>query len=176
MFTRKITFVLAVVLSATAAPALAKDNPFYYTGGIFNSPTTDRRGLELGITIPVEGKTFDNYVNASAVLYVANLDEFGEDLFGGFSASWQLSASTPVSPYVGAGVYLGRTFYRCDSYEDDYYYDDYCDDNLVAAAYPEIGIRLKQKKVLISLYGRRYFDTSDTPVSNAYGVSISLRF
>ncbi len=177
MFIRKVTFASVVTLAATALPVIAKDNPFFYTGGIFNSPTTDRRGLELGVTIPIEGKVFDNYVKAGAVLYVANLDDFGEDLFGGFSASWQISASMPVSPYIGAGVYLGRSVTRCNDYEDEYYYGDgYCDDNLIAAAYPEVGVRLKEGKVIVALYGRRYFDTSNTPVSNAYGVSLSLRF
>jgi len=91
----------------------------------------------------------------------------------GLSGFFFVHTGQLINPYLGLGVFIGKTQHCTDNEE---LYED-CLENYAAAVYPEFGIEFNIVKVQIIPYIRRYLDTSDSRTSgNIYGINIGMSF
>ena len=130
----------------------------------------NRSGLELSM-IGVSDKIWGFKV--SGVLYEGKSVSGLNDIFAGFSFTPFLHLDSDISPYIGAGVFVGDTFNCTDEDEKN----GTCNEDIVIAAYPEVGFIIKNKFIFLSFFVRRYFDTNDSASTiNANGFSFGFKF
>ena len=161
-------WALAMFPMATLQAAGVSGESWVISG--YNEPEGDRAGVEVSYL--KVGRSYLGF-KASGVLYVGKNDQKFDDLFGGYSASGFFHFNQPLNPYVGAGLFMGRTF-NCSSQQQQ---SDACLEDYVVAVYPEAGLMLQLDDFLIAPFVRRYFDTnSNADPVNAFGVSLGYRF
>lgn len=96
-----------------------------------------------------------------------------DDFVGVTAAAYFHFDQEYVNPYIGAGVFFGRT-YNCSEYERESFN---CEDEPVAAIYPELGVSIKFHRFQIYPYLRRNFSSNnDGEASNVRGVALGYEF
>ena len=110
----------------------------------------------------------------SGVLYTESTNGVLSEIFGGLSAAGYLHPNNnSIDPHLGLGFFIGDTF-NCSNAEEQL---GTCEEETVAAIYPEIGIAFNLSPLRIYPFARRYFDTNDhTGHTNAYGIHLGLKF
>jgi hypothetical protein len=93
-------------------------------------------------------------------------------VYGGFSATGYFHLNQKyVNPYIGLGLYAGETF-NCSDSEDK---DGTCIEDIVLAAFPEVGIGITIGRFHLFPFVRRYFDTnSHAGSTSAYGLHVGF--
>ena len=136
----------------------------YFTEGEGN-----RGGAELSLHTFVD----DRYgFKSSAMLYYNGNQREDTGLFIGYSGLGYVALDLPIQPYLGMGIFLGQ-LQQNDEDCDEYSEDEYCNDIYLTGYYPEVGLIWKNKKVLLSIFTRRYFDSENAyDAFNTYGFSI----
>ncbi|MFT7559875.1 MAG: hypothetical protein ACI93R_001790 [Flavobacteriales bacterium] len=177
------SFIFLLSLSKSTYAYNYYDNSRYFIGfGAFSSDKEDQSGGELFYQ-----SIGDEYgYQFSATLYNNSHNNDTRDdtgVFTGYSgmvsfAPNQLSlADNILRPYMGIGLFGGELVDKNNSCDRSNNRDNFgsCEDDFFATAlYPEVGIRFEIESVMISVYGRHYFDSAlDFGSFTAYGASVS---
>lgn len=189
-----LKFIFLLPLLLLPLQSNAKNESATYLIGAFNEPEGERSGLELSVsgkgdylggrfslslysggnnttttyeqTVNVNGG-YPYYENTIIDVYESN------ETYAGISGFAFIHINQPINPYLGVGLFLGKT-QSCTSYEEQY---EDCLEDPILAIYPELGVEFNILRVQITPYIRRYFDTSDSRKSgNIYGINVGLNF
>ncbi len=132
--------------------------------GSFLEDGGERSGLEISAMANVSNSFSGRF---SGVLYVGRNNDEIKDLFGGFSFSGYYHLNFKyINPYLGAGVFFGDTYHCTDKEKED----EGCQEDLVAAIYPEIGVAFNLGELHIYPFVRRY----NFGEENTYGLNLGL--
>lgn len=170
MKTMKFIILFSQVLAADLYAQDIRDYAYLTLGG-FN----EAEGEHAGAEISVMGDLGSNAaIRLSGVLYSGINQSKIDDLFAGYSLTgyFHLEHET-INPYLGLGVFGGKTF-NCRDREEE---NDWCEEESVVALYPEFGIAFDINKLRVYPYVRRYFDSnSGASMVNAYGIQVGITF
>ena len=187
----RFTFPLIFVVTLLTLPTLthAKNHTSTYSLGAFTEPEGERFGLEMSLSNKGDylggrvsatlyaggnniepaafGNTFD--VNGKSI----TTEHENNELYGGFSGFGFVHLGQVINPYIGLGVFIGKTL-NCSSTEEE---SGACIEDPIAAIYPEFGVEFNIDILQVTPYIRRYVDTSDSSKSgNVYGINFGLLF
>jgi hypothetical protein len=139
------------------------------TASHFKESGGDHSGIELSGLMTSKSLLA---LRLSGVIYSDESSAKIQDVYGGFSATGYFHLNQKyVNPYIGLGLYAGETF-NCSESEDK---DGTCNEDIVLAAYPEVGIGINIGRLHLFPFVRRYFDTnSHAGTANAYGLHVGF--
>jgi len=141
-----------------------------YVGTYYNEALDDI-GFELGVGIPFGYQYIQQQVKFSVSIHEARSDYYNNDFYESVSASYHVGIGDILMPQFGIGLMLGNTMH-CDE-EDDLFT---CNEDYIAAIYPEASVTLKLGNLHFVPFVRRYFDTTESDASNSVGLMIQLSF
>jgi opacity protein-like surface antigen len=137
-------------------------------------------GIEAADVLPYSSAYFD------ATLLVSSAYDAQEPVFGGVSLGLRSAFDMPLSPYVGAGIYLGQNEkeVRADNDKIDNNGNGFkdevgemkTDNTMMAAIYPEIGLSLNvAQRVTVRVMGRYMVSSFGRPHDDwFYGLSFAF--
>mgnify|MGYP000075084559 CR=1 FL=1 len=151
--------------------ALAGMGDAYISVGSFSEEQGDRSGLEISSML----NTSKRYAGKiSGVLFSGRNEDNLMDLFSGFSYTAYLHFNQKhINPNFGIGLFIGDTFH-CDNedQEEGINEEDKCQEEMIIAIYPEIGLAINLETLHIYPFIRRYNFNNH----NTYGVNMGIRF
>ena len=133
----------------------------------------------VGLYLGLEAENFVYHASGyiDATLLVSNAYDAEQPFFGGASVGLRTAFDTPLSPYVGIGVYLGQNEKEVSAEHDkkdndgDGFIDERgemrVDNTLMSAVYPELGWRIAlgdsvtvrlMGRYMVSSFGRQHDD------------------
>ena len=166
---RKLYIVSILLFSICNAQAGGDLESVSLTASHFREAGGDHSGLELS-GLMTSKSLFA--LRLSAVLYSDQSSAKIQDVYGGFSATGYFHLNQKyVNPYIGLGLYAGETF-NCSESEEK---DGTCLEDIVLAAFPEVGIGITIGRFHLFPFVRRYFDTnSHAGTTSAYGLHVGF--
>tara|TARA_R110001592_G_scaffold116214_1_gene317415 strand:- start:16904 stop:17419 length:516 start_codon:yes stop_codon:yes gene_type:complete len=167
----RIFYIVSVVLFLMTFNAQADGDleSGSVTASYFRESGGNHSGIELSALLTSK-RLFA--LRFSAALFSDESSAKIHDLYGGFLATGYLHLNHKfVNPYIGLGLYAGET-YNCSESEDK---DGTCSEDIVLAAFPEVGIGITMGRFHVFPFLRRYFDTnSHAGSTSAYGLHVGF--
>lgn len=133
----------------------------------------ERGGLHSGIELSLLFQDSSYFAQRGSALLYTGLDaQDNSALYGGYSYTVYVHANTPIlNPYLGLGMFAGKTFYCSEKREER----GECEDYTTIALYPEIGLALTLGPLQLYTFSRFYYDThADLSKEPTYGVHIGI--
>lgn len=177
----KLLFLAATCLLANLAHAA--DSPEFQIGTMY---AENIRGVGLYAGFEAENIVPNASGYIDAALLVSDAYDAVAPVFGGVSIGLRTAWDVPLSPYLGAGIYVGENEKEISASKDnidndnDGFVDEAgemtADNQLMTAIYPEVGWRIKfgdtvalrmMGRYLVSSFGRQHDDWF-------YGVSLAF--
>lgn len=166
-----VKLFLFFVLLTLSTSTLAKQSNSIISLGVFNEPQGERAGLEIAMS--AGNDYFGGRLSGTLYKGGKNNGDESSDLYAGFSGFGYIHTGQDINPYIGLGIFIGETLNCTDEEEES----NYCSEEMTAALYPELGIKLNIENIQVTPYIRRYFDTSDSRKSgNVYGINFGIAF
>jgi opacity protein-like surface antigen len=137
-------------------------------------------GIEMADVLPYSSAYFD------ATLLISSAYDAQEPVFGGVSMGLRSAFDVPLSPYVGAGIYLGQNEKEVRADNDNIdnngngFKDEVgemkTDNTAMVAIYPEVGVRLDiAQHVTVRVMGRYMVSSFGRPHDDwFYGLSFAF--
>jgi len=163
---------LSTVLLANLAHA--SDSPSFQIGTMYAEKIRGV-GLYAGFEAEEIVPNASGYIDAT--LLISDAYDAEQPVFGGVSVGLRTTLDVPLSPYVGAGLYVGENEKEVSANHDkidndrDGFIDEAgemtTDNLLMTAIYPELGFRLKlgesfsirmMGRYMVSSFGRQHDD------------------
>lgn len=172
MLKRSLPFLVSTCLWVGVAHA--SDTPQFQIGTMY---ADNIRGV--GLYAGFEAENLLPYASGyvDAALLISDAYDAKDPVFGGFSVGLRTALPVPLSPYLGAGIYLGENErdILADHDHIDNDHDGFTDEagettadyTSMAAIYPEIGWQLKlggsvslrmMGRYMVSSFGRSHDD------------------
>ena len=141
----------------------------YLTAGHFKVESEDYSAVEINYTAEATDVLAIKY---GAGFYDGAPVKYGRDDFVGVTlAGYYHFDQTIINPYIGLGVFAGRT-YNCSSAEKEHYG---CEEESMFSLYPELGLAIKLDQFFIYPYVRRSFSTNNGgEAANVIGLAVGF--
>ena len=143
----------------------------YIAFGAFHEPDGDHAGIESTASMNLN----DAFSFNAGLGYYESLNDYNTPhTFEGLNIGILANLGDSIfQPRAGIGAYAGNTF-KCSSWREKIEENETrCEEDYIAALYPEVGVLFGIGKLRVYPFARRYFDTtSGSSATNAYGIHL----